>query len=106
MFHLRSQSDCRAIIGKADKAKRVVLVGASFIAMEVASSLIQKTNHVHVVAPEAVPMETILGPQVGTTCVVCTNATAWCSICSRVLSRLTKARSRSRMARRFRPTCS
>ena len=37
--YLRSQSDCRAIIGKADKAKRVVLVGASFIAMEVAASL-------------------------------------------------------------------
>jgi apoptosis-inducing factor 3 len=63
--YLRSQSDCRAIIGKADKAKRVVLVGASFIAMEVAASLIQRKMQVHVVAPEAVPMETILGPQVG-----------------------------------------
>ena len=63
--YLRSQSDCRAIIGKADNAKRVVLVGASFIAMEVAASLIQRKMQVHVVAPEAVPMETILGPQVG-----------------------------------------
>jgi NADPH-dependent 2,4-dienoyl-CoA reductase/sulfur reductase-like enzyme/nitrite reductase/ring-hydroxylating ferredoxin subunit len=63
--YLRSQSDCRAIIGKADKAKRVVLVGASFIAMEVAASLIQRKLQVHVVAPEAVPMGTILGPQVG-----------------------------------------
>jgi len=63
--YLRSQSDCRAIIGKAAKAKRAVLVGASFIAMEVASSLIQRKLQVHVVAPEAVPMETILGPQVG-----------------------------------------
>jgi NADPH-dependent 2,4-dienoyl-CoA reductase/sulfur reductase-like enzyme len=63
--YLRSLSDCRAIIGKAAKAKRVVLVGASFIAMEVASSLIHRKLQVHVVAPEAVPMERILGPQVG-----------------------------------------
>ncbi len=63
--YLRSHTDCRAIIGKADKVKRVVLVGASFIAMEVAVSLIQRKLQVHVVAPEAVPMETILGPQVG-----------------------------------------
>jgi NAD(P)H-nitrite reductase large subunit len=31
--YLRSQNDCREIIRKADKAKRVVLVGASFIAL-------------------------------------------------------------------------
>jgi NAD(P)H-nitrite reductase large subunit len=53
--YLRSQSDCRAIMGKVAKAKRVVLVGASFIAMEVAASLIQRKLEVHVVAPEAVP---------------------------------------------------
>jgi NADPH-dependent 2,4-dienoyl-CoA reductase/sulfur reductase-like enzyme len=63
--YLRSQGDCRTIIGKADRAKRVVLIGASFIAMEVAASLILRKLQVHVVAPEAVPMETILGPQVG-----------------------------------------
>jgi apoptosis-inducing factor 3 len=63
--YLRSQSDCRAIIARAHKAKRVVLVGASFIAMEVASSLIQRKLQVHVVAPEAVPMATVLGAQVG-----------------------------------------
>jgi NADPH-dependent 2,4-dienoyl-CoA reductase/sulfur reductase-like enzyme len=63
--YLRSLSDCRAIIGKAAGVKRVVLVGASFIAMEVAASLIQRKLEVHVVAPEAVPMERILGPQVG-----------------------------------------
>jgi len=63
--YLRSLSDCRAIIDKAAKAKRVVLVGASFIAMEVAASLIHRKLEVHVVAPEAVPMERVLGPQVG-----------------------------------------
>ena len=63
--YLRSLSDCRAIIGKAAGAKRVVLVGASFIAMEVAASLIQRKLQVHIVAPEAVPMERTLGRQVG-----------------------------------------
>jgi NADPH-dependent 2,4-dienoyl-CoA reductase/sulfur reductase-like enzyme/nitrite reductase/ring-hydroxylating ferredoxin subunit len=63
--YLRSQSDCRTIIAKAGKAKRIVLVGASFIAMEVAASLIQRKLEVHIVAPEEVPMATVLGPQVG-----------------------------------------
>ena len=63
--YLRSLSDCRAIIGNAAKARSVVLVGASFIAMEVAASLIHRKLQVHVVAPEAVPMERVLGPQVG-----------------------------------------
>jgi len=63
--YLRSHSDCRAIIAKAEQAKRVVLVGASFIAMEVAAALIQRKLKVDVVAPEAVPMATVLGPEVG-----------------------------------------
>ena len=65
VYYLRSLSDCRAIIRRAAAAKSVVLVGASFIAMEVAASLIQRKLEVHVVAPEAVPMERTLGPQVG-----------------------------------------
>ncbi len=63
--YLRTRSDCDAIIAKAGKASRVVLIGASFIAMEVASSLVQRKLPVHVVAPEAIPMERVLGPDVG-----------------------------------------
>jgi len=63
--YLRTKSDCDAIIAKAGKASRVVLIGASFIAMEVASSLVQRKLPVHVVAPEAIPMERVLGPEVG-----------------------------------------
>jgi apoptosis-inducing factor 3 len=63
--YLRSQSDCRTIIAKAGKAKHIVLVVASFIAMEVASALIQRNFEVHIVAPEEIPMATVLGPEVG-----------------------------------------
>ena len=63
--YLRTRADCDAIIAKAGKSKRVVLIGASFIAMEVASSLVQRKLEVHVVAPEAIPMERVLGPEVG-----------------------------------------
>ena len=63
--YLRSHSDCRAIIARSKQAKRVVLVGASFIAMEVAAALIQRKLKVDIVAPEAVPMATVLGPDIG-----------------------------------------
>ncbi len=63
--YLRSRNDCDTIIAKAGRTKRVVLIGASFIAMEVASSLIQRKLEVHVVAPEAIPMARVLGPEVG-----------------------------------------
>jgi apoptosis-inducing factor 3 len=62
---LRSFSDCRAIIKDADKARRAVVIGASFIGLEVAASLRGRKIEVHAVAPEQRPMERILGPQMG-----------------------------------------
>ena len=62
---LRNLADCRAIIAKAGTARRAVIVGASFIGLEVAASLIARKLEVHVVAPEARPMEKVLGPQLG-----------------------------------------
>ncbi|MGH7073724.1 MAG: FAD-dependent oxidoreductase [Stellaceae bacterium] len=63
--YLHSLSDSRAIIKLAEAAKRAVIIGASFIGLEVAGSLRSRNIEVHVVAPEAIPMERILGRELG-----------------------------------------
>jgi apoptosis-inducing factor 3 len=62
---LRSIADCRVLIALAAAAREVVVLGASFIGLEVAASLRARKIEVHVVAPEKRPMERILGPQMG-----------------------------------------
>jgi NADPH-dependent 2,4-dienoyl-CoA reductase/sulfur reductase-like enzyme/nitrite reductase/ring-hydroxylating ferredoxin subunit len=62
---LRTLADSRAIIGSADGARRAVVIGASFIGLEVAASLRARNIEVHVVGLEARPMERVLGAELG-----------------------------------------
>jgi len=65
VFTLRSLADCRAIIERAKAARHVVVLGASFIGLEVAAALRARNLEVHVVAPEERPMQRILGSRMG-----------------------------------------
>jgi NADPH-dependent 2,4-dienoyl-CoA reductase/sulfur reductase-like enzyme/nitrite reductase/ring-hydroxylating ferredoxin subunit len=62
---LRTLADCRAIIERAKTARRVTVLGASFIGLEVAAALRARELDVHVVAPDKRPMERILGAEMG-----------------------------------------
>jgi len=65
VYTLRTLADSRAIIAAAKTARRVIVIGASFIGLEAAAALRTRGLEVHVVAPEARPMERILGPDMG-----------------------------------------
>jgi NADPH-dependent 2,4-dienoyl-CoA reductase/sulfur reductase-like enzyme/nitrite reductase/ring-hydroxylating ferredoxin subunit len=62
---LRTLADCRAIIESAKGARRAVVIGASFIGLEVAASFRARNLEAHVVGLEARPMERVLGPEMG-----------------------------------------
>jgi NADPH-dependent 2,4-dienoyl-CoA reductase/sulfur reductase-like enzyme/nitrite reductase/ring-hydroxylating ferredoxin subunit len=62
---LRTLRDSRAIIAEAAKGKRAVVLGASFIGLEVAASLRAREVEVTVVAPDEVPLGKPMGLEVG-----------------------------------------
>jgi apoptosis-inducing factor 3 len=65
LHYLRSFADSRSLVARAASAKRVVVVGASFIGLEVAAALRKRGIAVDVVAPDRLPLERVLGPELG-----------------------------------------
>src|SRR5207248_11098204 len=63
--YLRTLSDSRRIIEKAKDAKRAVVIGSSFIGLEVAASLCQRQLEVAVVGRDPLPLGKVLGPELG-----------------------------------------
>ncbi|MEO8250221.1 MAG: FAD-dependent oxidoreductase [Burkholderiales bacterium] len=65
VHYLRTWADSRALVAAAKQATKAVVIGASFIGLEVASSLRARNIDVHVVGRETVLMERVLGAEVG-----------------------------------------
>ena len=63
--YLRTLADSRRIIDKAKDAKRAVVIGASFIGLEVAWSLRERKLEVAVVGKGSLPLEKVLGRELG-----------------------------------------
>jgi apoptosis-inducing factor 3 len=65
VFLLRTMDDAESILRAIEKARRAVVLGASFIGLEVAASLRERGLEVDLVAPEEIPMIKIFGDRVG-----------------------------------------
>lgn len=65
VFYLRSFQDSERILARSAGARSVVVVGTSFIGLEVAASLRRRGLEVHVVGRDRVPLERVLGSQMG-----------------------------------------
>ena len=62
---LRTLSDSRALVARAQASRRAVVIGTGFIGLEVAASLRARDVEVHVVGPESIPMAKVMGPDIG-----------------------------------------
>jgi 3-phenylpropionate/trans-cinnamate dioxygenase ferredoxin reductase component len=62
---LRTLDDCDALRGVLDRGGRLVVVGAGWIGCEVAASARQRGMEVAVIEPQSVPLERVLGSELG-----------------------------------------
>jgi 3-phenylpropionate/trans-cinnamate dioxygenase ferredoxin reductase subunit len=65
VLYLRSVADCDALRDRLDRGGAVVVVGAGWIGAEVAASARQRGLEVTVIDPLSVPLERVLGTEVG-----------------------------------------
>jgi NADPH-dependent 2,4-dienoyl-CoA reductase/sulfur reductase-like enzyme/nitrite reductase/ring-hydroxylating ferredoxin subunit len=65
VLYLRTWADSRAIVAAAAGATRAVVIGASFIGLEVSASLRKRGIDVDVVAPDTLPLERVMGADIG-----------------------------------------
>jgi len=65
LHYLRTKAECDAIKQEAVPGRRAVVVGSGFIGCEVAASLTQLGVRVTVLFPGRIPLERVLGDQVG-----------------------------------------
>ncbi len=65
VHYLRTQTNSEAIVDSARSARRAVVIGASFIGLEVAASLRTRGIEVDVVGTGHILMAKVLGPEVG-----------------------------------------
>ena len=65
VHYLRTLADSRRIAAAAREGGKAVVLGASFIGLEVAASLRARKMEVHVVAPDVRPLGRVMGPELG-----------------------------------------
>lgn len=65
VLYLRTWNDARAIVEKLNGATRALVIGASFIGLEVSASLRKRGLDVDVVAPDTLPLERVMGAEIG-----------------------------------------
>jgi 3-phenylpropionate/trans-cinnamate dioxygenase ferredoxin reductase subunit len=65
VLYLRSAADCDALRDRLDRGGAVVVIGAGWIGAEVAASARQRGLEVTVIDPLTVPLERVLGAEVG-----------------------------------------
>jgi 3-phenylpropionate/trans-cinnamate dioxygenase ferredoxin reductase component len=65
VYYLRTLADCDVLRSRLDASPRVVVIGAGWIGAEFAASARQRGAQVTVIEAASVPLERVLGPEVG-----------------------------------------